>query len=157
MGARAPKLKIDSIDSMIVPRGAAAAAAATSTTRARSKRTYSTFIQRGLPLVLTTVVGWLGLSQFVAAKLDVQDSQRVYVDTEDTDGVRDDRDDRDDRGVRDVRDDRDVRGVRSVRDVTDLPVEKQRAKAFDLEAELERIRAKHLSRREDLVNKDVPR
>ena len=139
---------------MIVPRGAAAAAAATSTTRARSKRTYSTFIQRGLPLVLTTVVGWLGLSQFVAAKLDVQDSQRVYVDTEDTDGVRDDRDDR---GVRDDRDDRDVRGVRSVRDVTDLPVEKQRAKAFDLEAELERIRAKHLSRREDLVNKDVPR
>ena len=135
---------------MIVPRGAAAAAA-TSTTRARSKRTYSTFIQRGLPLVLTTVVGWLGLSQFVAAKLDVQDSQRVYVDTEDTDGVRDDRDDRDDRDVRGVR------GVRSVRDVTDLPVEKQRAKAFDLEAELERIRAKHLSRREDLVNKDVPR
>ena len=119
---------------MIVHRGALAAA--TSTTRARSKRAYSTFIQRGLPLVLTTVVGWLGLSQFVAAKLDVQDSQRVYVDTEDTDRVRD---------------------VRDVRDVTDLPVEKQRAKAFDLEAELERIRAKHLSRREDLVNKDVPR
>ena len=84
----------------------------------------STFIQRGLPLVVTTVVGWFGLSQFVKAKLDVQDGQRTYSE-----------------------------------DVSDLPVEKQRAKSFDLDQELERIK-QHRSLfvpREELVNKDVPR
>ena len=84
----------------------------------------STFLQRGLPLVVTTVVGWFGLSQFVKAKLDVQDSQRAYSD-----------------------------------DVRDLPVEQQRAKSFNLDQELERIK-EHRSlfhRRADLVNKEVPR
>lgn len=74
--------------------------------------------------MLTTVVGWFGLSQFVKAKLDVQDSQRTCSDN-----------------------------------VQDLPIEKQRAKTFDLEEELARIK-EHRSlfdRREDLVNKEVPR
>ena len=97
-------------------------------TAKQSGSAYSTFIQRGLPLVLTTVVGWIGLSQFVKAKLDVQDGQRVYHEDE---------------------------GDRS--GISALPVEKQRAKAYDLEAELERIRAHHLDRREELVNKEVPR
>lgn len=84
----------------------------------------STFLQRGLPLVVTTVVGWFGLSQFVKAKLDVQDSQRAYSD-----------------------------------DVRDLPVEKQRAKSFNLDQELERIKEHRslFNRRENLVNKEVPR
>ena len=72
-----------------------------------------------MPLVLTTIAGWVGLSQLVKDKLDVHDAQRTY----------------DERA----------------------PVEKQRAKSFDLEQELERIREHHLDRKEEYVNKGVPR
>jgi hypothetical protein len=37
------------------------------------------------------------------------------------------------------------------------PVEKQRAKAFDLNTELERIKTHHLDRREEYVNKAIER
>lgn len=78
----------------------------------------STFLQKGLPMILVTVGGWLSLSHFVQSRIDIQEAQQTYVDER-------------------------------------SPVEKQRAKKFNLEEEVERIRNQHLEH--DYDNKSVSR
>jgi hypothetical protein len=74
------------------------------------------FIQKGLPMVLVTVGGWLSLSHFVQSRIDIQEARQLYVDDH-------------------------------------SPVEKQRAKRFNLDEEVERIKKQHLEH--DYDNKSV--